>query len=198
MSNLDNSTGFQNLIFKLMENFGTRNQPGPGQNPENINPNILNQGQNGINMGGQFINPINQMFGQNPFPFPIFPFGPMFPHFFPVSTCQPVFQPQSSISPIMPQLKGLSVIFRTSSEVGEPSPPITVQCMPDEKVSDMIKKYRNKANDYDKTKQFIFNGKRISPNLTLAEQGIINNANIYVLSTGGVHGGYESKIKYFI
>ena len=72
------------------------------------------------------------------------------------------------------QQRGLSVIFRDSGADG----PVMVQCMPDDKVSDVIKKYRNKAGDHDYTK-FIFNAKNLDPCLTVAEAGITNNTNIF-------------------
>ena len=58
-----------------------------------------------------------------------------------------------------------------------------IQCVLDEKVSEIIERYRNKANDFDQTKKFIFNANMLKPNLTLEETGISNNANIFVVST---------------
>jgi hypothetical protein len=73
------------------------------------------------------------------------------------------------------QERGLCVIFRDSGADG----PVMVECMPDDKVSDVIEKYRNKAGDHDYTK-FIFNAKNLDPSLTVAEAGITNNAIIFV------------------
>ena len=85
---------------------------------------------------------------------------------------------------------GFSVIFRASGATGQASAPIMVQCMPDDKVSDVIEKYRNKANDRDPSKKFIFNAKNLSPSLSVAEAGITNNANIFVVTTKGVKGAF--------
>ncbi len=76
------------------------------------------------------------------------------------------------------QQRGLNVNFRKSRADGQENPPILVQCMPDDKVSDVIKKYRKKAGDHDSTK-FIFNAKNLNPCLTVAEAGITNNAIIF-------------------
>ena len=65
-----------------------------------------------------------------------------------------------------------------------------VQCMPDDKVQSVIDKYRNKAGDHDPSKKFIFNAKNLSPSLTVAEAGIANNANIFVVTTKGVKGAF--------
>ena len=96
------------------------------------------------------------------------------------------FQQQSSQS----SGPGFSVIFRASGATGQASAPIMVQCMPDDKVSDVIEKYRNKANDRDPSKKFIFNAKNLSPSLSVAEAGITNNANIFVVTTKGVKGAF--------
>ena len=81
----------------------------------------------------------------------------------------------------------ICVIFRVSIN-GQPNVPIMIQCTPNEKVSDIIEKYRNKANDYDDSKKFIFNAKNLNPNLSLAEAGITNNVNIFVVRTKPVKG----------
>ena len=84
-----------------------------------------------------------------------------------------------------------SVIFRTSGANEQASAPIEVQCMPNDKVADIIEKYRNKAGDRDDTKKFIFNAKdlaRYYSSLTLAEAGITHNANIFVVATKGIKG----------
>ena len=85
---------------------------------------------------------------------------------------------------------GFSVIFRASAETGPASAPIMIQCTPNDKVSDIIEKYRNKANDRDETKKFIFNAKNLNASLSVAEAGITNNANIFVVATKGIKGAY--------
>ena len=64
-----------------------------------------------------------------------------------------------------------------------------IQCLPNEKVSEMIEKYRARSGDWDPTKTFTFNAKRLAPSLTLAEAGISNNANIFVSSIQDIIGG---------
>jgi hypothetical protein len=85
---------------------------------------------------------------------------------------------------------GFSVIFRASGATGQASAPIMVQCMPDEKVSEVIEKYRSKSGDRDQTKKFIFNAKNLAPGLSVAEAGITNNANIFVVATKGIKGAF--------
>ena len=55
-----------------------------------------------------------------------------------------------------------------------------VQCMPDEKVSEIIEKYRYYSGDRDPSKKFIFNAQNLDLSLSAAEAGITNNANIFV------------------
>ena len=89
-----------------------------------------------------------------------------------------------------PQGGGITIIFRTSGQNAPQQPPISIQCMPDDKVSTAIEKYRNKANDRDDTKKFIFNAKNLNANLSVAEAGITNNANIFVVATKGIKGAF--------
>ena len=80
---------------------------------------------------------------------------------------------------------GMCVIFRQSG-LPDDSPknePIFIYgCYPDQKVSSIIEQYRSKSGDYS-SKKFIFNAKNLSPLLTVAEAGISNNANIFVVKT---------------
>jgi len=96
----------------------------------------------------------------------------------------------SSSGTSQPQGQGFSVIFRASGATGQASAPIMVQCMPEEKVSEVIEKYRSKSGDRDPTKKFIFNAKNLAPGLSIAEAGITNNANIFVVATKGIKGAF--------
>ena len=101
-------------------------------------------------------------------------------------------QQQMAMNPVMMQNQmgigmtqasgpGFSLYFRASAATGPTRAPIMVQCMPDEKVSDVIEKYRNYAGDRDLSKKFIFNAQSLKPSLSVAEAGITNNANIFVV-----------------
>ena len=59
-------------------------------------------------------------------------------------------------------------------------PPYKLKCTRDDKVSDIIEKYRNKSGDKEK-RLFIFNAKNLNPDLTVVEAGITNNSNIFVV-----------------
>ena len=59
---------------------------------------------------------------------------------------------------------------------------INVQCNPDDNISSIIEKYRNKSGDYDQNKKFIFNGHVLSPNLTVTQEGITNFDNTIFVS----------------
>ena len=83
---------------------------------------------------------------------------------------------------------GLTVIFRKSSESSD-EPPVMVQCMPDERVSEIIEKYRNKSGDYDFSKNFIYNAMALHPSLTKAEAGLTESANIFFVSPHCLRGG---------
>ena len=86
------------------------------------------------------------------------------------------------------QSRVITIIFRRDPHE-QPSPPTMIQCMPEDKVSDMIEKYRIKSGDRDTTKKFIFNAHALNPSLKLIEAGITNNANVFVVVTKGIKGG---------
>ena len=77
----------------------------------------------------------------------------------------------------------LSLYFKQN---WEHKPPIYIECNSKDKVSDIIEKYRNKANDYDDSKKFIFNARNLNPSLSLVEAGIKNNSNIFVCRSKGI------------
>ena len=81
---------------------------------------------------------------------------------------------------------GININFRINGE-GK-SGEIVIQCKPDEKVSDVIQRYRTKSGDNDTTKKFIFNAKALNESLTVAEAGLANNLNVFVVRTKGIKG----------
>ena len=70
---------------------------------------------------------------------------------------------------------------------------IYIQCSYNEKVSDVIERYRQKSGDYSSTK-FYFNSKKLFSNLTVLEAGLNNYAVIYAQTTGNISGGDYSMI----
>ena len=74
----------------------------------------------------------------------------------------------------------INVFFR---ETGNDSNKITIMInvKEDEKIQDIIQKYREKSSNYDINLKFIFNAKELNLSLTVAEAGIRNNANIFVV-----------------
>ena len=82
---------------------------------------------------------------------------------------------------------GINLTFRKEGGSHIKFNPI-IQCCIDEKVSDVIQRYRAKSGDNDPTNKFIFNAKNLNQNLTVAEVGMTKNANIFVVSTKGIKG----------
>ena len=72
-------------------------------------------------------------------------------------------------------VKDLNVIFRKGDVI------TSLKCKSNEKVSDIIERYRDKSLDEDKNIKFIFGAKELDINLTISKAGINNNANIYVV-----------------
>ena len=64
---------------------------------------------------------------------------------------------------------------------------VTVQVNSQDLVSEAISKYKSKSKDNDPSK-FIYSGKELSPNLTLAQAGLNNNSQILVISLVDLEG----------
>ena len=73
----------------------------------------------------------------------------------------------------------INLFFRQTGKYSHKKP-IMIQCTPVMNVSEIIQLYREKYGDYDEYKTFIYNAKELNSSLTVAEAGLINNANIFV------------------
>jgi len=93
-------------------------------------------------------------------------------------------------SSLSSQQGGLNVFFRANSHDGKGKPPLMFKCQLNEKVSDLIQRYREKSGDRDQSKKFIFNAKNLNQSLTIGEAGISNDGNIFVVTTLGIKGAY--------
>jgi len=83
----------------------------------------------------------------------------------------------------------ITVIFRASGGgVLGKKHPFYIQAKLDEKVYELIERYRIKSQDNCMTKKFIFNAKNLDFSLTVIEAGLTNNANIFVVQTDGIKG----------
>ena len=69
---------------------------------------------------------------------------------------------------------------------------ITVYCLSTDKVGDVVKKYRIKADDHNENEKFIFNAKKLNLDLTVSEAGLLNDSKIFVMVTEGIVGGEKS------
>ena len=65
----------------------------------------------------------------------------------------------------------------------EKMPPIRIMFTKNEKVSTIIKRFRNMTDWYDDKLKFIFNAKNLNQNLTAEELDLNNNSNIFVIKT---------------
>ena len=66
---------------------------------------------------------------------------------------------------------------------------ISINCNLNEKISEVINRYRKKANDYYQNESFINSGRELCPSLTVYQSGITENSSISVCKTYDVIGG---------
>ena len=92
-------------------------------------------------------------------------------------------QPIINMNPIIsndinsfPNEEMISITFKNDSEK-----PIVICINPNEKISELIKRYREKSKDFDKN-WFLYNGKKLEdcPHLSVSECGLINGSRIKV------------------
>ena len=99
-------------------------------------------------------------------------------------------------------INDINVIFRRYGYDWFNTKPVKVLCKPSENINDLIKKFREKIDNYEKDIQFIFNARLICRNIsdTIDNYGITNNANIFVLKLKKINfvvsNGYFY-VKYF-
>jgi len=55
-----------------------------------------------------------------------------------------------------------------------------IVCLPDEKIANVIERYKNKYGDYNLYKKFVFKDKDLLLDSTVSEAGIKNNSNIII------------------
>jgi len=77
--------------------------------------------------------------------------------------------------------QNLNVNFRKGSKDN-----YIIQCLANEKISEIIQKYQAKAHDYDKANKFIFNAKDLNPNKTAKESYFNDLCVIHVINTKGL------------
>ena len=76
----------------------------------------------------------------------------------------------------------ISILFRMNDSS---YPPLNVVCKPEEKVSDMVKKYRNNSGNHEKNMRFLYRGEGLEYNRDKSISKVIikNNANVLVVRT---------------
>ena len=85
------------------------------------------------------------------------------------------------LMPIIPEIpKSFDIIFRRLGHDKESGKPLLVKVNEDEKVSEIIQRYREKYSDFEQNLKFIFNAKELNTFLSVAEHGLSENANIFV------------------
>ena len=85
----------------------------------------------------------------------------------------------------------ITILFKLQMTNETDMKPYSIQCTLNDKVSDVIQKFRTKAQDFDiKHEKFIFNAKRLCETLTVAEAGMGNNSIVYVINDKDLEGGF--------
>jgi hypothetical protein len=155
-------TGMMNPNMMGMNNMGNSGMMNPGMNMNMMNQNMINNmGNSGMMNAAMNMNMMNMNNMNN-------------------------LNNQGYNSPPQNNNGGINVFFRAGQNGENGS--IMVQCTLEERVSEVIKRYGTKAMEDTNKKKFIFNAKALVPSLTVAEAGLQEGANIFVVNTAGVKG----------
>ena len=155
-------TGMMNPNMMGMNNMGNPGMMNPGMNMNMMNQNMINNmGNSGMMNAAMNMNMMNMNNMNN-------------------------LNNQGYNSPPQNNNGGINVYFRAGQNGENGS--IMVQCTLEERVSEVIKRYGTKAMEDTNKKKFIFNAKALVPSLTVAEAGLQEGANIFVVNTAGVKG----------
>ena len=71
---------------------------------------------------------------------------------------------------------GISVIFNKNGDK------TTISCKLNEKISDIIKKYKKATSDNSQNLKFIFNAKKLNENFTVSESGLVDGSVIHIIN----------------
>ena len=84
----------------------------------------------------------------------------------------------------------ITIFFRVSSFFGLKNNVISIQCQLNEKVSEVIFKFRMKSGIiFNEGEKYIFNAKNLNGDFTIEESGLWNNCNVFVIKTKGIASG---------
>ena len=99
----------------------------------------------------------------------------------------------------IPNSNFVTIKFRLQKR-GQKIEEFAIQCTLDDKVSDVIKKFRVKANDLEdkEHEKFLFNTKILNQTLTVAEAGMCNNSFVFVINDKDIDGGINKKYIYIL
>jgi hypothetical protein len=80
--------------------------------------------------------------------------------------------------------KKIDVIFRSSGfNENDPFSKVLIKCSFDEQIKEVIKRYRDITNKNTDKYKFIYNARNLNQSLTVAEAGLTQNANIFVVGS---------------
>ena len=92
----------------------------------------------------------------------------------------------------IPNSNFVTIKFRLQKR-GQKDEEYTIQCTLDDKVSDLIKKFKIKANDLEdkEHEKFLFNAQILNETLTVAEAGMHDYSVIFVINDRDIDGGIK-------
>ena len=83
-------------------------------------------------------------------------------------------------TPIQPKRIDIFFTLKELKNLSQDQSRMFIQCFPDDKVSTIIKKYKEITNDYSSDKKFYFQDLKLNEDLSVKDAGLYHNSNIIV------------------
>ena len=90
----------------------------------------------------------------------------------------------NSSTPMSNQFINVDFMMGSDGENGK----IMIQCSMDDKIQDLIDKFKTKTMEDVSKKKFVFNARALIPTKTVRDSELFNGAKIFVIETKGVKG----------
>ena len=191
-----NETGMQNPIFNLANSFQNPGNQGnqfmnnnynQGMNPTGMNNPMTNSGMNQMGMNNPMMNQGMMNMGMNNMNNMNMMQAAMNMNMVNNNNLQNMNNMNMgnpSSSQMNNQYINVDFIMGAEEENGK----IMIQCSMDDKIQDLIDRFKTKSQEDVSKKKFVFNARALIPTKTVRESELVDGAKIFVLKTKGVKG----------
>ena len=205
-----NETGMQNPIFNLANSFQNpgnqsnqfmNNNYSQGMNPTGMNNQMINTGMMNMGMNNQMMNPGMMNMGMNNQMMNPGMMNMGMNNMNNMNMMQAAMNMNMMNNNNLQNMNNMNMANPSSSQMNnqyinvdfimgadEENGKIMIQCSMDDKIQDLIDRFKTKSQEDVSKKKFVFNARALIPTNTVRESGLVDGAKIFVLETKGIKG----------